>query len=304
MKYLITGGTGLIGQALMEHLLLQNSIITVLTRDTKKAETFFNNNNNNNNKINLIDTLSINDVENCDVIINLAGEAIAGRRWSQSQKNEICKSRWGITLQLKNLIKQAKVPPHLFISGSAIGIYGRQSDQVIDEEYSNFNQEFTHDVCSKWEAIALSASSEKTRVAVLRTGIVLAKYGGALRKMYLPFKLGLGGKMGNGDQIMSWIHIEDMVLAILHITKNEQLEGAINLTAPYALSNKTFSLALSSQLKRPCLFTTPQWLLKILLGEMSDLLLFGQNVVPNKLLSSGFSFRYPKINAAFKHLLK
>jgi uncharacterized protein (TIGR01777 family) len=296
MKYLITGGTGLIGQALIERLSQQDASITVLTRNIKKARKLFNSN------ITLINSLSIYDIEHCDVVINLAGEAIADKRWSQSQKNKICKSRWNITLQIKDFIKKSKHPPHLFMSGSAIGIYGRQGDHVIDEEYPSFNKEFTHDVCAKWEAISLSASSDITRVAVLRTGIVLSNKGGALDKMYLPFKMGGGGKIGNGKQFMSWIHIEDMINGILHIINDKQLKGAVNLTAPYAVTNRIFSETLAKQLKRPCFCTIPEWVLKLLLGEMSDLILYGQNVVPKKLLDSGFTFAYPKINQAFEHL--
>ncbi|MFQ3288767.1 MAG: hypothetical protein ACI93V_000987, partial [Alteromonadaceae bacterium] len=169
--------------------------------------------------------------------------------------------------------------------------------------YTDFNQEFTHDICKKWEAIALEASSEKTRVAILRTGIVLATNSGALAKMLPPFKLGLGGPISQGEQIMSWIHYQDMVAAILHIEKSKELNGPINLTAPFAVSNHHFSQALSSQLKRPCFFTTPTLLLKLLFGEMADLLLYGQNVVPTKLLDSGYSFKYPTIEAALTDLV-
>jgi uncharacterized protein (TIGR01777 family) len=146
--------------------------------------------------------------------------------------------------------------------------------------------------------------THKTRVAVLRTGIVLANNKGALDKMLLPFKLGLGGKIGTGEQMMSWIHIEDMIAAILHIQEHKGLQGVINITAPHPVTNKKFSHALSSALNRPCYFLTPAWILKILLGEMSDILLFGQNVVPKKLINADFSFKYPNIDEALTHLVK
>mgnify|MGYP003385298240 FL=1 len=298
MNYLITGGTGLIGRALIKKLALQNAEITVLTRNKNKA-----------NKelcygVNFIETLLIEHIENCDVVINLAGEPIAGYRWSSLQKSKICNSRWQITSLLAKLINQAKNPPNLFISGSAIGIYGRQNEHAIDENHQHFHHEFTHEVCQQWEQLALNAASPKTRVALLRTGIVLANNGGALAKMLLPFRFGFGGKISNGEQIMSWIHIEDMINGILHIQENKTLEGAINLTAPCAVSNKEFSRAFAFHLKRPCLFTSPAWLLKLILGEMSDLLVFGQNVLPNKLLNSGFTFQYSKINEAFSNLIQ
>jgi uncharacterized protein (TIGR01777 family) len=269
----------------------------VLTRSINKTKNLLG------NHIKLTDTLSINEIEKADVILNLAGEAIADKRWSAKQKNRICQSRWEVTQQLVDLIALAKNPPNVFISGSAIGVYGRQQNRPVNEEYDQFTPEFTHHVCATWEKIALTATT-KTRVAILRTGIVLSKEGGALAKMLPPFKLGLGGKISGGEQMMSWIHIDDMIAALLHIQKNELLDGVINLTAPQAVSNNDFSQALAAQLKRPCLFTTPEWLLKLLFGQMADLLLFGQNVVPKKLVDSGFSFTYSNLNQALMHLLQ
>jgi uncharacterized protein (TIGR01777 family) len=289
MNYLITGGTGLIGKAFIDSLPKKSSQITVLTRNKINAKKLLG------SEINCVDELSIIDIENSDVILNLVGEAIADKRWSDSQKDKICQSRWRVTQHLVDLINQAENPPSVFISGSAIGIYGRQNNQPINESFEDFHHEFTHHVCSEWENIALAAVTNQTRVAILRTGIVLAKQSGALGKMIPPFKLGLGGKIGDGKQMMSWIHLEDMVAGISHIEKNETLHGAINLTAPNPVNNYHFTHALASTLNRPCLLSTPAWLLKILLGEMSDLLLFGQNVVPDKLTDSGFSFKYSKV---------
>jgi uncharacterized protein (TIGR01777 family) len=298
MNILITGGTGLIGQQLIIKLGITKANITVLTRDITKAAQKLP------SKITFIKRLSLCDVEKQDIVINLAGEPIADRRWTHIQKQKICDSRWKITEQLTALIKEAKSPPHLFISGSAIGIYGRQSDTPIEESYTEFHQEFTHHVCATWEDLALRAQSPRTRVAILRTGIVLAKNGGALSKMLLPFKLGLGGKIGTGQQIMSWIHIEDMVNAILHIKDTPSLEGVINLTSGKAVSNKVFTAMLSKTLNRPHLFNTPAFVLKFIFGEMSELLLFGQNVIPSKLKNSGFIFKYPSIDSALNNLLK
>jgi len=243
-------------------------------------------------------------------VINLAGEAIADKRWTSKQKNKICQSRWKITTTIVKLIKQAKNPPSLLISGSAIGFYGRQTNresqyQAIDETFTKVRKEFTHDVCQQWEEIATQAVSAKTRVALLRTGIVLADIdqGGALAKMYLPFKLGVGGKVSTGEQIMSWIHIEDMVNAIVFIIKNSEIDGAINMTAPMPVSNAVFSQTLARQLHRPCVFTTPAWVFKLLLGEMSDLLVYGQKVVPEKLLTAGFVFQHKTIEEALENLI-
>jgi uncharacterized protein (TIGR01777 family) len=298
MNYLITGGTGLIGKALIKSLQMKNSTITVLTRDSKAASSILN------NEITFIDELLLSDIENIDIVINLAGESIADKRWSQNQKDKICESRWEITEKLAHLISLAENPPRLFISGSAIGIYGRQDNKPIDESFDHYHKEFTHEVCARWETLALEAYSNETRVALLRTGIVLDSESGALAKMLLPFKLGLGGKIGNGEQIMSWIHLQDMVSAILHIIENETLTGAINVTSPNAVTNQIFSKALSTELNRPCIFNTPASLLKLIFGEMADLLLFGQNVIPEKLIKSGFTFKYGHLTHALRDLLK
>ena len=298
MNYLITGGTGLIGKAFIERLPKDTSQVTVLTRNTAKANKLLG------SAINCIDKLTVNDIENSDVVLNLAGEPIADKRWSDGQKNKICHSRWDITQQLVDLINQAKNPPTVFISGSAIGIYGRQNKLPINESFEQFHREFTHHICSSWENIALSVTTRQTRVAILRTGIVLAENKGALEKMTPPFKFGLGGKIGDGEQMMSWIHIDDMVAAISHIEANKTLQGAINLTAPNPVSNVQFTHALAASLNRPCRFTTPAWVLKIMFGEMSDILLFGQNVVPTKLIDSGFSFKYPTVEEALVSLMQ
>jgi uncharacterized protein (TIGR01777 family) len=298
MNILITGGTGLIGRALIKALNGENVHITVLTRNIDDASTVLG------NDIKLIKSLSIEDIENQDTVINLAGEPIADKRWSNSQKEKICKSRWGITEQISTFIKQAKNPPSLFISGSAIGIYGRQNVEKIDEDFQQFYPEFTHSVCHSWEQKALVAHSTKTRVAVLRTGIVLDARGGALSKMLPPFKLGVGGKISHGEQVMSWIHIEDVIAAILFIQNTPELSGAINITAENPVSNKDFTAALAKTINRPSFITTPAFTLKILFGEMADLLLFGQHVIPKKLLKNGFKFKYSTVESALTNILK
>lgn len=297
MNVLITGGTGLIGKKLVNAFQQSKANITVLTRDAVKALDKLGSN------VTFIEKLDIASIENQDIIINLAGEPIANKRWSNAQKNKICQSRWGITKQLADLIHSAQNPPSLFISGSAIGVYGRQTDTPIDESFTQYHSEFTHDVCDKWEKLALRAESDITRVVILRTGIVLDSEGGALAKMLLPFKLGIGGKVGNGKQVMSWIHIDDMIQAILHIQNTPDLKGVTNITSKYPVSNAVFSHKLAQTLQKPGICTTPAILLKIMLGEMADLLLFGQCVIPNKLIKSGFHFQYPTIDKALKNLL-
>ena len=294
MHIFITGGTGLIGRHLIPALLRDASTkITVLTRDTTKAKASLPGN------VALVtsldDTLDFDDV---DAVINLAGEPIADKRWSETQKTRICESRWQITQQLTDKINAAAQPPATFISGSAIGYYGRQGDKLVTEAFTEVHHEFTHTVCEKWERIALQASP-KTRVCLLRTGVVLSHDGGALSKMRLPFSLGLGGRIGDGNQYMSWIHINDMVAAILFLLEHKHCEGAYNLTAPTPVTNSEFVKAYAASLGRPAIFPMPALALKLLMGEAADLLVTGQRVVPQKLVDAGFKFSFTDIGSAF-----
>lgn len=298
MQVLITGATGLIGKALVNLLLSKPGVeITVLTRSAEKAIRILGPN------VTIVTRLSQQLIDQQHVVINLAGEAIADKRWTEGQKEKICQSRWHITEKLVELIKDSPTPPQTFISGSAIGIYGRQSILNIDEAFRDFHQEFSHHVCQRWEKIALQANSHTTRIVLLRTGIVLSKHGGALGKMMLPFKLGLGGKIASGQQYMSWIHIDDMVNAINFLIEDDTISGPVNMTAPKPVTNQTFSETFADVLSKPCFFTTPAFVLKLALGELSELLIHGQHVVPKTLLSNGFTFKYTELKPALLNLL-
>jgi hypothetical protein len=295
MNILITGATGLIGTHLCKHLSNHHKLL-VLTRCKEKAF------HNIGHHIEAHQTLDNIDFNQLDIVINLAGEPIADKRWSQNQKRKIENSRWQITKQLSEKIKSADNPPHTFISGSAIGYYGRQSNEV-DETHSSPFDEYSHRLCKKWEALALDAQSDKTRVCILRTGIVLAKEGGALEKMVPPFRLYLGGPIATGQQMMSWVHIKDMVNIILFLIENEQLSGMFNATAPAPVSNNEFCTHLSQTLNRPNAFRMPAPVMRILFGEMADLLLFGQAVKPKALIDAGFKFHYPELKTSLHNLL-
>jgi uncharacterized protein (TIGR01777 family) len=295
MNILITGGSGLIGQALIKALNADR--IIVLTRHPKKTARVLA------NGIECITSLEQVDFNHLDVVVNLAGEAIVDKRWSAVQKERICQSRWLTTQSLVEKIQSATTPPHCFISGSAIGFYGRQNENAIDEDYQDINPEFSHTICQKWEQLAQQANSDKTRVCLLRTGIVLAKNGGALKKMLLAFKFCLGGPIASGQQYMSWVHIDDMVAIILAAIYQPSLSGPINATAPIAVSNQEFSETLSGVLHRPCIFRVPAAMLRLMMGESADLVLFGQNVIPRKLLDNHFKFQYPSLQIALKQLL-
>ena len=295
VNILITGGTGLIGQALIKNI--NAGRVFVLTRNREKAAKILPNN------IELITTLDEVNFNELDVVVNLAGEAIVDKRWTSAQKDIICQSRWQITENLVEKIQAATKPPHSFISGSAIGFYGRQASTAIDESYQVIHDEFSHRVCQQWEAIAQRAESDKTRVCLIRTGIVLANNGGALQKILPAFKFGLGGPIASGQQFMSWIHIDDMAAVLLAAIYQESISGVVNATAPMPVNNEEFSETLSAVLSRPCLFRVPAFILKILMGESADLILYGQYVIPGKLLNNNFKFQYPSLQIALKQLL-
>ena len=245
---------------------------------------------------------SFDNLDQFDAVVNLAGEPIVQKRWSKKQKAVIESSRWDTTSKLVELIKAGESPPSVFISGSAIGYYGRQGDTDIDESFDKPNNEFSHQLCKKWEDIALQAASDETRVCILRTGIVLSSKGGALEKMLPVFRLGLGGPIGDGEQYMSWIHIDDMLNAIMHLLIHPECEGIYNLTSPNPVTNKAFSETLAKHIQRPCFMKTPAFVMKAMMGEMSELLVYGQKVIPQRLIDSGFQFAYPGLKDALNHL--
>lgn len=298
MNILITGATGLIGSKLISYLIDDNSShkLYALSRNKEKASEQLP------ESVNILTSLSCLNFNKLDVIINLAGEPIAEKRWTKSQKIKIAESRWQLTQEIVDKINNADNPPKSFISGSAIGFYGRQEKKKITEDFNAIHEEFTHSICNKWEQIALTSES-KTRVCLLRTGIILDKDQGALAKMLIPFKLGLGGPIGNGGQYMSWIHIDDMVRGIITLMNDQQLNGVFNLTAPEPVTNKEFSSILAKTINKPCFITTPTLIMKIMLGEMSSLIVYGQRVIPVKLQSAGFKFKYNNLSSTLNNLL-
>lgn len=295
MNILFTGGTGLIGQAFINKFRKEHSF-TVVSRNTAKAAKILG------NDLSYAASIAeINDIGVFDAVINLAGEPIADKRWTDTQKKVICDSRWETTSQLAAKITSSNNPPKVFISGSAIGYYGDQGDFIVDEDTPP-KKEFTHELCSKWENIAETASSESTRLILLRTGVVLSPSGGALDKMAMPFKLGVGGTLGTGEQYLAWIHIDDMVDAIAYLLHSESSSGAFNLTAPNPVTNKVFSKQLASSLNRPCLFNVPSFVMKIAMGESSEMILKGQRVIPKKLSEAGYTFTFPTVDKALKNI--
>lgn len=296
MHIFVTGATGLIGTHLCPFLLHHNSV-TVLSRNPSKANILLG------HKVKAVSDITEVDFNTVDIVINLSGEPIVNKRWSNKQKQIIRDSRIGITQQISEAISACATPPHTFISGSAVGFYGRQNSDLIDEGFESPHDEFSHQLCKDWENAALLAQSEHTRVCLLRTGIVLAKKGGALSKMLPAFKLCLGGPIGNGEQGMSWIHIDDMIQLILFITKHPEISGPVNATAPNPVSNAQFSKSLGEALSRPAFIPMPTAVLKLLMGEMSDLLTTGQFVVPDKAQAHNYRFHHADIKSALASLV-
>lgn len=295
-RILITGGSGFIGSRLGQVLINDGHHVTVLTRDKIRAAALFK------GKITLID--EINHADYYDVIINLAGEPIGNGRWTKKKRQAIYESRLQLTQSLIDYIASVDRKPSVFINGSAIGYYGSHPDEVFTEDSAPAEHKLPHDLCQQWEALAAQAKEYGVRVACLRTGIVLGIEGGALAQMLIPFEFGLGGKMGSGQQWMSWIHIDD-VIDIIASMINHNLEGPVNVTAPNPVTNAAFTRALGKALKRPTFMALPALNIKLLFGEMGEeLLLKGQKVLPQKVLDSGYRFRYPTIDSALNQLLR
>lgn len=297
---LITGGTGLIGRVLCQHLSDLGCQLTMLTRNIQKAslqsgvEAAY-----------ITDLDQIPQNQKIDVIINLAGEPIS-QRWTPTVKQKLIHSRVDLTQNIIQLISRLDVKPVQLISGSAIGIYGASLDKQFTEDTilpEPSESQFPQYLCSQWEKAALKAEDYGVKTCLLRTGVVLSKEGGALMKILRPFQFGLGGKIGHGHQWFSWIHIDDIVHLILHILQHK-VSGIVNATAPGPVTNATFTKALGATLHRPVKLTTPAWLVLLLFGQMGqDLLLEGQRVVPIRALTMDFIYRYPNIDMALHHLL-
>jgi uncharacterized protein (TIGR01777 family) len=295
---LITGGSGFIGSSLIPVLLDKGYKITVLSREAEKTKQQFD------NKIETITRIgAISGRDHFDVVINLAGQGIAYKKWSDKIQKQLRASRVDTTKDLIAYFQRATVKPTVFISGSATGFYGLKGDEELSER-SIGDRSFSSRLCKDWEAAAKKAEELDIRTCYLRTGIVLEKNGGALAKMLPPFKFGLGGPMGSGKQFMSWIHRDDLVAMICHIIDTESLSGPVNGTAPTPVNNKTFSKALGKALNRPAFMPLPGFVLKMLMGDMGkELLLCGQRVLPVKAQESGFKFKYPELDDALNAIL-
>lgn len=297
MKILITGASGLIGRALSSTLKAQgHTIVSAVRREPRR-----------NDEVQWdpkSGTMEASAFDGVDAVVHLAGAGIGDKRWTNDYKMEILESRTNGTALLANTMAALADKPRVFISGSAIGIYGARADEELSET-ATIGSGFLADVCRDWEAAAEPASAAGIRTVLLRTGIVLSPEGGALKKQLPLFKLGLGGKFGSGKQWQSWISITDEVNAIVHLLTSS-LSGPVNLTAPSPVTNSEFTRVLSKVVSRPAVLPIPSFGPKLLLGsELADALLFtGQRVTPNALLADGFVFSHPTLDSALRALLK
>jgi uncharacterized protein len=290
MRIAVTGATGFIGSALLPLLNRGGDEVTVLRRpDDWDPET------------GIVNQLLFRDI---DAVVHLAGESIAAGRWTEARKARILESRIKGTKLIAETIASMESRPSVLISASAIGYYGDRGGELLREE-SGPGVGFLPDVCKLWEAATDAASRKGIRVVHLRTGLVLSKYGGALPRMLLPFKLGIGGRIGSGNQYWSWISLDDQCAAIQHCLQAAALNGAVNLVSPSPVTNTEFTKTLGRVLGRPTIFPLPALAARLALGEMSvPLLLASARVEPAKLLASRFVFRNRDLGATLEQLLR
>ena len=297
MRLVITGATGFIGRALCDKLLAQGHALILFTRGSPRDA-------NTGTKRWLHWTpgaLREWDValDGADGVINLAGEPIAEKKWTQTQRRRIEKSRIDATHSLVQACAKAKQRPQFLINASAVGYYGPHGDEMITEENTP-GDDFLSVLCRDWEEEAKKAEELGMRVVRLRIGIVLGHGGGALRKMAQPFKYFVGGALGSGQQWMSWIHLEDLVGLILQMIDDYQTAGPVNATAPNPVRNKEFCQTLGKVMHRPCWASVPGFALRMALGDMAEMLLTGQRVIPAVAEKSGYRFRYPTLEPALQ----
>ena len=297
MRILISGSSGLVGSALAQSLKRQGHEVLRLVRATPKdnaSEVFWNPEEG---------TLEPENLEGLDGVVHLAGESIAEGRWTDEKKRRIRESRLKGTTLLSVTLAKLKRKPEVLVAASAVGFYGSRGGEILDEQSAS-GADFLAEVCREWELSTQAAAQAGVRVVNLRFGVILSGEGGALPKMLFPFRMGVGGKLGSGEQYLSWIALDDAVGAIEHALHTTRLRGAVNAVAPEAVTNREFTKTLGRVLSRPTIFPVPAFAARLLFGEMADAtLLASQRVEPARLKESGFAFRYPELEGALRHVL-
>jgi uncharacterized protein (TIGR01777 family) len=294
-KILVSGSSGLIGAALLPALQSSGYEVTRLVRGAAAGK----------GRIgwNPARPLSPESVSGFDAVVHLAGESIVGR-WTEAKKRRIRESRVQGTHNLAEALAAAPLRPPLLVSASAIGYYGDRAEETLREDSSS-GDGFLPEVCREWEVAAEPAAKAGIRTVQMRFGLVLSPSGGALQKMLLPFRMGVGGNMGKGRQWWSWVDIDDLVGAVQHVIKTEALQGPVNVVAPTPVRNAEFAKALASVLSRPAIFPMPAFAARLVFGQMGDeLLLASQRVEPAKLMASGYVFQKSDLRAALESILK
>jgi len=296
MRSLITGGTGFVGRHLIRKL--ENPV--VLSRNPEKArqipgvtDTF---------AWNIDELPHAESFEGIDCIFHLAGESVFKGRWNTAKKIRIRDSRIHGTRNLVQRLSTLEQPPKTLICASAIGYYGSRGDEELTE-ISHPGTDFLSTVCMAWEEEAHKATTFGARVVQVRIGVVLGSDGGALKQMLLPFKICMGGRLGNGHQYMSWIHIDDLVELLLHAAMTQDLHGPINGVSPHPVTNREFTKTLATAVNRPAFFPVPGSILRLVLGEFASVLLDSQRVLPEKTMQHGYTFIYPELNQALRSLI-
>lgn len=296
MKTLITGGTGFVGRYLaakVSELVIVGRSVEKIRKNVPSAEA---------RQWDPSSSLDPSILEDVDVVVNLAGESVFNGRWNQEKKKRIMSSRVDTTRHLVDAIAAAANRPKILINASAIGYYGNRGNEELSEK-SSAGDDFLAQVCINWEKEALRAEEFGVRVVLIRVGVVLGRGGGALEQMLLPFKMGVGGKLGSGRQYMPWVHIEDLTGIMLHAIKHNSMRGPVNGVAPNPVTNAYFTKMLAKALHRPALLPVPAFGLKALMGEFGTVLLSSQRAVPRAALEHGYDFAYPDIADAFENLV-
>jgi uncharacterized protein (TIGR01777 family) len=296
MTIVVAGGSGFLGGALVSRLAAAGHRVLTLTRHARPGHA---------NDVAWTPDGSAGTwakaLEGAGAVINLAGESIGGRRWTAAQKARLRDSRLNAVRSLAAAIRACQAPPAAFIGASAVGYYGPRGDEPVTEE-TPAGSDFLATLCVEWERESSAIASAATRVALLRSGLVMHPHGGSLQKMLLPFKLGIGGPLGSGAQFMSWIHRDDWLRLVTWILERGDAAGPFNLSAPVPVTNAGFTRALGRALHRPTVLRAPAFALKIALGELSNALLTGQRALPAKAERMGFEFKFREIVTAFDDL--